>query len=183
MATIEQFNKWFAPYSYKATIKENGMSDFKKLEIEGTIKSIKDYDNRRVISIGPYVGKTAIAAWFNKFEGEDAKEALMGLGAGNTVKLFGYQTKDGWNNATGFELLTDVNADMQEPDNGRPAPTSSPTPDDRKLSDMMLCNVTNNGSMIFCEYAKNANILAEVDNDVLTNLFDTIADWHRKNAG
>ena len=144
--------------------------------------------NRRVISIGPYVGKTAVAAWFNKFEGEDAKDALMGLGAGNTVKLFGYQTKDGWNNATGFELITDVNSDMQEPDNGRPSlpstpSTSSPTPKAKVLDGMTMCNVTNNGSMIFCEYIKNANTLAEVDNDVLINLFNTIADWHRKSAG
>jgi len=179
VATIEQFEKVFAPFSYKSTIKENEMSDFKKLEIEGTIKSIKDYDNRRVISIGPYVGKTAVAAWFNKFEGEDAKDALMGLGVGNTVKLFGYQTKDGWNNATGFELIEDVNADIQEPDNGRP----EPTPKAKVLDGMTLCNVTNNGSMIFCEYIKNANTLAEVDNDVLINLFNTIADWHRKNVG
>ena len=176
MEKIAEFKKWFAPFSYKATIKENGMSDFKKLEIEGTIKSIKDYDNRRVISIGPYVGKTAIAAWFNKFEGEDAKDALMGLGAGNTVKLFGYQTKDGWNNATGFELITDVNSDMQEPDNGQPSPAT----DSKKLSDMMLCNVTNNGSMIFCEYIKNAQLLEQVDNSVLTNLFKTISDWHKE---
>ena len=155
------------------------MSDFKKLEIEGTIKSIKDYDNRRVISIGPYVGKTAVAAWFNKFEGEDAKDALMGLGAGNTVKLFGYQTKDGWNNATGFELITDVNSDMQEPDNGQP----SPTPSSNGIDGMTRCNITNNGTLIFCEYIKNAHLLEEVDNNVLVNLFDDIADWHRKNAG
>ena len=159
------------------------MSDFKKLEIEGTIKGIKDYDNRRVISIGPYVGKTAIAAWFNKFEGEDAKEALMGLGAGNTVKLFGYQTKDGWNNATGFELLTDVNADMQEPDNGRPAPTSSPTPSFKKLDGMCGCNVTQVAGGIYQKLLEKAECAEKVDLDVLKYILDFLANWHRENTG
>jgi len=176
MATLTEFEKWFAPYSYKAIIKENNMSDFKDLEVEGTVKSIKDYDNRRVISIGQYYGKTAIAAWFNKFEGEGEKDALMELKPNDFVKINGYQTKDGWNNATGFEVSIDVNADIKEPTNGKP----SPTPSTNGLDGMTKCNVTNNGTLIYCELIKTGTL---PDREVLIQLFDEIAGWHRKNGG
>ena len=75
---------------------------------------------------------------------------------------------------------------LERPERQREEPNNdklSPAADSKKLSDLMLCNVTNNGSMIFCEYVKNAHLLEQVDNEVLTNLFNTIADWHKENAG
>ena len=94
---------------------------------------------------------------------------------------FHYKESTGKDNKTYYNIYG-----LERPERQQEEPSdtpSSPTPSSNGIDGMTRCNITNNGTLIFCEYIKNANTLAEVDNDVLINLFNTIADWHRENAG
>jgi len=113
------------------------MADTKPLEVKGKIKSIKDYEDeiqddegnsqtittRRVITIGKYFGKSAIAAWLNAFESPNDREDLMYLKPGMSVKITGYTNAGGWNNATGIEIIQDVHDDQEDEESDNDGPT------------------------------------------------------------
>ena len=178
------FEKWFAPYSYKAIIMEEYMSDLQHETgyIAKVLTSPKNAQWRGYVLQKD--DNKAYSVTLSEKVPADLRAELAILAVKDYV-TFHYKESTGKDNQgkdkTYFNIygLERPEKQQEEPSDGQP----SPTPDAKKLSDMMLCNVTNNGSMIFCEYIKNANTLAEVDNDVLINLFNTIADWHRENAG
>jgi len=199
MEKIAEFERWFAPFSYKATIKvkENQMVR------NETVKEMSVAPTKRP---GSFIWKVNTEAG-SKYQffatTSDKDKTILAAVEPGTQGLFVFTEEeylDQFQQPRTSKVLqgvqdpsVDVNADVTPPPTsappppqntwGTPAPTASTTPKAKVLDGMTLCNVTNNGSMIFCEYIKNANTLAEVDNDVLINLFNTIADWHRKNVG
>ena len=179
MATIEQFEKVFAPFSYKAITMEEYMSELQQETgyIAKVLTSPKNEKWRGYVFQKD--DNKAYSVTLSEKVPADLRAELAILGVKDYVTFHYKPSQVGDKTYYNIYGLERPEKQQEKPDNDQP----SPTPDSKKLSDMMLCNVTNNGSMIFCEYIKNAQLLKEVDNDVLINLFNTIADWHRKNAG
>jgi len=115
MATLEEFEKYFGPYSYRAIIMEERMS-----EVEGKIVTIKHDAN-----MGRYGFMLSDGEWYSQFlkDGmdEDFVSTVKSLKEGDTVR-FKYDTnKKGFKNYTNVEKIIQTKESFDdEPDNGHP---------------------------------------------------------------
>jgi len=170
MATLEQFRKVFAPL----IIMEEHMSDLQTETgyISKVLVSQKNAQWRGFLFQGD--DDKAYSITLNDKVPADLRSELAILGEKDYVTLH-YKPSDcgKYFNIKGLER---PEKQQDAPSNDKP----SPTPPSNGLDGMTKCNVTNNGTLIYCELIKTGTL---PDREVLIQLFDEIAGWHRKNGG
>lgn len=179
MATLREFEKVFAPFSYKAGMTmEEHMAEEKTYTKEGIV-SLHRHDEQ----YDKYSFKLDDGKWYSQFANnipDEALDVVKSVKEGDSVLLKWQPSKKGnFRNFVYVEKIIQRESPLDEPDNG-----DSPTPRStgQKLG-MESCNAVINSTAIYVALIAKATDAEEVDPIVWDAWYGRIMRKHKEALG